>query len=264
MRYFNIFLLAFQDTMTSWTRSIVWLLIPLINACFFMFFWYSAYRTNANVLPGWGINDIFVYYFLIIIFAAFVHSHVEDVLEVQIRQGDIAQHLLKPLPLYTAMYLYELPYRVIQGVYGLLIYVVAVLFAPSLRLPSMAFPIVILIVVSIIFSSLMFQTYKMILGLLAFWTKDNKGIQDTSQVLILFFSGFNMPLLFLPKVIQDIAYHLPFAYAMYFPIVGVQGKLSVGQLTQVIAMQALWLFGFVICYKWLLKKGLKKFSAVGQ
>lgn len=264
MRLLRIFFLFFQDTITGWSRSIVWLMIPFINGGFFMLFWHAAYQTNKNVLPGWDIDSIMTYYLLLIIVATFLHSHIEEKLEIDIRQGHIAQYLLKPYHFYTAMFLHEFPYRLVQGGYALLFYIVFAFFFPQIRLHFVNIESVLLVICIVILGLFLAHTYKMILGILTFWTKDNKGIQDTSQVLILFFAGYNLPLIFLPTPLATIAFHLPFAYFIYFPIVSLQGKLTTGELLSVILVQSMWLVIFVLSYKVILKRGLKKFTAVGQ
>ncbi len=264
MKYIHIFLLSLQDTMTSWTRSLVWLLIPLINGGFFMLFWFAAYRHNNAVLPEWDVHSIMTYYLLLIIFQALLNSHIEEKVESDIRHGNLVQYLIKPFPYYAMMYLLELPYRIIQGGFGFLFYIVAAFLYPPIRLPLLSAEKMIMAFIIVIFASFLFQTYKMVTALISFWTKDNKGLQDTSVVAILFFSGTNLPLAFMPAWLQNIANHLPFAYFIYYPIISFQGKLSTHELWNVIIIQIGWLVFFVLIYKILLYNGLKKFTAVGQ
>lgn len=250
--------------MTSWTRSLVWLLIPLINGGFFMLFWQSAFTANRGVLPGWDVTTMLVYYLLLIIFQALIISHIEEKIETDIRQGDIVQYLLKPYPLYLAYFMAELPYRIIQGGFALLIYFGIAFFYPALWLQSLDWWRGILVLFIILLALILSQTFKVILGLIAFWTKDNKGISDTVTVAIIFFTGMNIPIVFMPTWLQQIAFSLPFPYLIYFPIIGMQGKLSLEECMHVITIQLAWLIVFSFLYKILLKQGLRKFTAVGQ
>lgn len=264
MRYFRILLLYFEDTMTSWTRSLVWLLIPLINGGFFMLFWHAAFTSNRYVLPGWDSTTTMVYYLLLIIFSALINAHIEEKIELDIRQGDIVQYLLKPYPYFLAMFFSELPYRIIQGGFALLLYLSIAFFYPALWLQPLDVLRGILVFLIIVIAMILSQTFKVVLGLIAFWTKDNKGIADTVTVLIIFFTGMNLPIVFMPLWLQQIAFSLPFPYLIYFPIIGMQGKLSAAECLNVIGIQLAWLILFVALYKILLKQGLRKFTAVGQ
>lgn len=264
MRLWRIFLLHFQDTITEWSRSIVWLLIPLINGSFFMLFWSSALQTNKNVLPGWDANSIMTYYILLIILGAAVQSHIEEKIDVDIRQGNIINYLLKPFPFYWAMFLNELPYRLLQGGYAFLVYLVLAILSPVFRIYYPDFLTALLAILIVICAHFLMHTYKMILGMVTFWTTDNKGIVDTSTVVILFFAGFNLPLAFLPPFLMHVAYALPFSYFIYFPIISLQGKLAVPELTTILLTQLIWLGIFVVIYKIMLRYGLRKFTAVGQ
>ena len=76
--------------------------------------------------------------------------------------------------------------------------------------------------------------------------------------------GFVVPLRFLPSWIEKIALLLPFPYAMYFPILAWMGKLSVGELFQVIGMQIMWILLFFGLFTVLWKKGVREYSGVSQ
>lgn len=264
MRYFRIFLLHFQDAFTDRSRSFVWLLIPFVNGGFFLLFWTAAFRANNQLIAGWSSSAIITYYLLLIIASALLYSHIEDRVEFDIQRGEVMKYLLKPFPYYLSMFFLELPYRLIQGVYATVFYLIMAYFWPSIRIAFTNLETVLLVVCIFILAFFLTHTYKMLLGMVTFWTKDNKGLMETSSVLILLLAGFNLPLTLLPTALSHIALSLPFAYFMYFPIISLQGKLSQPELFHVLVTQAFWLFIFGISYKIMLKNGLKKFTAVGQ
>jgi ABC-2 type transport system permease protein len=264
MKYFKIFLLYTQDSMTDRLRSLVWVLIPFINAAFFLLFWSAAFQQGVQTVQGWDRSMIMTYYLLLIIVGAMLLSHIELSVDTDIRLGEVSKYLLKPFPYYWFMFFTELPYRLIQGFYAILFYVALFFFFPEIRIPTPDLLSVLLILLIFICAYFLCFTYKMLIGLVTFWIKDNKGIRDTSDVLILFLAGFNFPLTFLPSPIAEIALSLPFSYIIYYPLISLLGELSAPEMMRVLFIQLIWLALFTCFYKFMLKGGLKKYTAVGQ
>jgi ABC-2 type transport system permease protein len=228
-----------------------------------MIFWFAALQGKSTI-GGWDLNSFITYYLLLIVVGSLVVSHVEDPVDRDIRQGDVAKYFVKPFPYYLFMLFMELPYRLLQGFYGVVMFTFIVFIFPAFRIPLPDIQTSIVLVVIIICAFLMTHTYKMLIGLITFWTKDVRGFTETSDVLILLLAGYNLPLALLPDVMAQIAYALPFAYFMYFPVIALQGKLSFPELLNVLLIQLVWLSVFAFAYRIMLKNGLKKFTAVGQ
>jgi ABC-2 type transport system permease protein len=264
MHIFKIFLLYFQDTLTDRSRSFVWLLLPIINAGLFLIFWHAAFQTNNRVLTGWDSTSIIQYYLLMIISGALLVSHIEDLIQKDIQQGELVKYLLKPFPYYTFLLFQEIPYRILQGFYAISAYLIVLFFFPIIQIHVANLGTMVLLMAMFICSFFLIHTYKTLLGMITFWTKDVRGFKDTSEVVFILFTGFSVPLDVLPGFLQQLVPFLPFSYFIYYPILGVLGKLSFEQLLGVFGIQLFLLGAFVACYKIMLAAGLKKFTAVGQ
>ena len=192
-------------------------------------------------------------------------SHIEeDVAEFDIQQGDLVRYLIRPFPYYWIKFIEEIPYRILQGSYGIIIMItVAVFFGKFIYLthdPIMIFATGIMIIMAFFISF----TMKMSLGLSAFWFKDSRGFFELVTIALIIFSGGIIPLYLFPKTIQTIAYILPFSYTAFFPIIALQGQLTYLQLFQVIGMQILWFGVFISIYRFMWSQGIKEFTAFGQ
>ena len=115
MRYLRIFLLYAQDTLTEKSRAFIWLLLPVVNGGFFLIFWYAALQHGQATVGGWNSQQFIRYYLLLMIVGVLFNSHIEDLLERDIKSGEIVKYLLKPLSFYWSLCFIELPYRLIQG-----------------------------------------------------------------------------------------------------------------------------------------------------
>jgi ABC-2 type transport system permease protein len=107
-------------------------------------------------------------------------------------------------------------------------------------------------------------TFKMIIGIIALWTTDTRGLQQLVDVIIILFAGYIVPVNLLPGILEKIAYFSPFPYMVYFPVIAVQGKLSFYSLFSVIGIQAIWLIVLVLAFLKIWRRGLKRFTDLGH
>lgn len=265
MRYLRILLLHFQDALTDRSRSLVWFLIALFNPILLLLFWSGVYREESTQILNWSLSDIAGYYFLLIIAGALLMTHIEETVGYEdIQYGGLVKFLVKPFAYFWLRFCSELPYRVIQGFFGIVVYLLFRLILGnfiSFQLSLFQLILALLILVLAYFISF---TFKMIVGIASFWIIDAHGLQNLVGAIILIFAGYIMPLELYPHLLNRLAMVLPFAYMIYWPVVAVQGKLVVVELVRVIFSQFLWLVTLVTMYKLVWKNGVKKFTGVGQ
>lgn len=265
MRYVRIFLIHFQEAFYERGRSFVWFLVPLVNALLILAFWIGALKDKGSLGNDWTLSSIASYYFLLIIAGSFLEMHIEeDVAKHDIQEGGLARYLLRPFSYFWFQFFHEIPWRIIQGFYALMVFLLfAFFFGNFVKLTTS--PVVIFLSIIIIILALFLSfVFKMIFGLSAFWITDYTGAQQIVDIVLLVLGGFVIPLEFFPDVLKGVAYILPFSYMTYFPIIALQGKLATFELFRVIAVQSLWLGGFYFTYRFLWDRGVKEFTAVGQ
>jgi len=264
MSILNIFALHFQQILNHRLRSLVWLLIPLANNLTLILFWTGAMK-NSSFAANWTITAATTYYFLLTIAGAMLNSHIEeDVAVLDIQQGDLTRYLIRPFPYYWIKFIEEIPYRILQGTYGILIMIFfTVFFGKFISLTRDPIAILATILMAVMAFFIMF-TMKMNLGLSAFWFKDSRGAFELVYIMIIVLSGGVIPLFLFPKILQTIAYLLPFAYTAFFPILALQGQLTYLQLLQAIGMQTIWLGFFIVLNRIMWSRGIKEFTSHGQ
>lgn len=263
MKYLRIFLLHFQYVTSQPSKSFVRLLIALFNPLATLVFWVAAISSNKNI--GFSLSFITSYYLLNLMLSSLIVSHHERTVGVEdIKEGHLTQYLLKPFSYFWIIFYQELPYRSLQLFYTLLIFIFFfAVFRNFITIVTDPILIISAIVITILAWWIVFL-FKMNLGFVAFWTTDISGAFNLSELLFLVFAGNLMPLSFYPKWLADIAYSLPFSYMIYFPIVAFQGRLSTNEIAQVISRQIIWLAMLYIAYKLLWKRGVRRYTAVGQ
>ena len=265
MRYVRMFLLQFQEIMVQRARSFVWFLLSLLNPLLLLIFWSGVYQQKHAFLSDWSIATVTSYYLLLIIASSLLIVHIEETVAIiDIREGGLVKHLTRPFSYFWLMFINELPWRVFQGALGIFVFLLfSLLFKSFVQLSHDPATLIVSFLIIILAYMISF-IFKMILGLSAFWFTDFWGLQQLVEVVILSFAGFLMPLEFYPKLIEQIAYALPFSYIIYYPIIAIQGKLLLPQLFQVMGIQLMWIIVFAVIYKYLWRKGIEKFVGVGQ
>jgi len=263
MKYLRIFLLHIQHVLENRARAFIWFLLPLMNNLMLIVFWKGSTIQGSNF--QWDMSAITSYYFIMTIVGSMLSSHIEeDVSEFDILQGDLVRYLTRPFSYYLSKFIEELPYRLLQGVYGIILLLLFVIFfKPNMNLNKDLIQLTFIPII-LILGFLISFTLKMILGLTAFWFKENGGLFELFMIANIVLSGGIVPLDLAPPLLRNISYVLPFSYTGYFPIIAIQGKLDLTGILQLITVQSGWLISLYLLNRLIWKKGLKIFTAVGQ
>lgn len=265
MRYVRILALHFQDVFQNRGRSFIYFLMGLLNPLLQLLFWSGAISDSSAIGAYWSFGEMASYYLLITIATSFLVVHIEqDVAFLDIKEGVLAKYLLHPFSYFISKFMEELPWRMIQGLFGLLVFAIFLSFT-HISFPLITNPLQIILAMAIFLLALCISyTFKMVLGLAALWTTDFWGILSIEEVVFLIFGGVVMPLTYYPAPLEKISYFLPLAYIVYFPVVVVQGKLSELEMLGVIIAQIVWIGLLYGLYRMVWQRGLQKFTAVGQ
>ncbi len=263
MRFFRIFLLHFQNVFEYRSRAFIWLIISLVGPLTMILFWNGASQTNSS--SEFPFASIASYYFMLMLVGVMLTSHVEvEVSHEDIRDGGLTKYLTKPFSFYWINFFKEIPYRLLQGFYSLVILIIFALLFPSL-VSFVTDPLSVVLTLSIfILGYLLSFTYKMLVGFIAFWLTDIGGFLQFENMIWIMLTGYVLPLPLLPSYIESIALFSPFSYMIYFPVLAAQGSLSHSQLFFTLFVQLCWLGVLLLFYQLLWRNGIKKYTAVGQ
>lgn len=265
MRYVRILLIHFEDAIAERARSFVWFLIALINPLMLLLFWRGALIESPGAYGQWNISSIVSYYLLLIIAGAFLQVHIDEKIAYSdIQQGQLANYLTRPFSYLLWNFFIELPYRVLQGSFGIAVFLIVSFVFRDIVAISRDPVILTLAAVVILLGYMLSFFFKMLVGLSALWTTDFSGLVNLVEVVTLVVGGFVMPIHLLPSALQRISFSLPFAYMFYFPIIAVAGQLTIPELLRVVAVQLVWIAGLGSIYHIVWKRGTKLFTAVGQ
>ncbi len=263
MRYVRIFFLHFQYVFEQRGKSFVWLLVSLINPFILLIYWRAALRTNN--IYGWSLSSLSTYYFLLIIAAAMLMSHIDEaVSEEDISEGRLVTYIIKPFSYFWYNFIREIPWRLLQGFFGIFSCVLFFMAFGNFISISWTLNTAVFTLIVLALAYLLSFTFKIFIGLLAFWLTDISGFYQVIEIVMLVMAGYILPLDAMNSSLRLIANLSPFPFMIYYPVLTLQGKLGIYDLLSVIYRQIFWIMIFAVAYKITWNKGLKKFTGLGQ
>jgi ABC-2 type transport system permease protein len=119
------------------------------------------------------------------------------------------------------------------------------------------------VLISISLSWLISFAWRFLINLAAFWTPNATGIGRFGYVLSWFFSGFLMPLRFLPDWVQTMANFTPFPHLLNTVVDVYLGILTGEALLLALLTQAVWAVGLVVIGQLVLRTAVKRLVILG-
>ena len=237
---------------------VIWMLsgmLPLLM----MFVWMGLAKDGP--IAGYGPTEFATYFLLVFFVRQMTKVAVVWDLDREIRLGDLSPKLLRPLDPVWQHAIHNLAERVVNFVVavppialGLWLAGAWSLLEPS-AIPGFA--------AALAGAWLLHFIRQYAFGLLAFWTDQAVALENAWFVLYIALGGGLAPIDLLPESLQGVAFHLPFAYTIDFPVRVLMGKVSGSALYFGLAAQAGWIVGFVILQRVLWWRGLRRYGAVG-
>jgi len=265
MKYFRLFALSMHRAGYIKSRCVVWFIMSLFVPSIICMYWVAAIRENPILSKSFSQGTIVTYYVTTITLSALLVSHLkEHIMRLDIQNGEMARYLLRPLSYYWHNTLFhEMPFRILQGGYGIMVFTILRIFFPYLFTLHIDMATLVLGCISGIMGFFICANLEMILGFLAFWFFDLKLIHNAYEVIFILLGGLNMPLYFFPKILSDIAYLTPFPSVVYIPTLIITRYVPHDQVYSMLGQQLIWLFITSIGYQILWKRGIRKFTAAG-
>jgi ABC-2 type transport system permease protein len=248
----------------KWTFVLTLIIHPvilLINVALFT----SIYAYNqTQFIKGYSLDQMIWYFTAVSFISIFVWNFTDQRISNRILTGELTIDLLRPVSLFRFELANAIALR-ITGIFfefvpGIILY--SLLYFPRF-LTVAAFVKFFILAVTAFF---IYYLFSFLLGLSAFIIKSNTAIIDIRVAIMSIIGGSVIPLEFYPGWLNAILDFLPFKYIFYWPVQFFLNKEAVRGLDKFILIfliQWLWILIFYWVCKFLWKKAVKKFCAVG-
>ncbi len=264
-KYWHVLALGIQSTLVYRVNFVVRALFGLVPLIALILLWRAIYAGSpSGEIAGFNLPELITYYLMVNVVVALTAVTEDDwQIAADIRDGRISQFLLKPVD--------YLSYRFSLFLAGRLVYTLAALpptvvflwtqreylLAPasSMHLGVFALSLALTAALQFLISFTM--------ALLAFWV-----LEVATFIFILFAfehvaGGHLFPLDLLPAPIAAALSYTPFPYMLYFPIQIYLGRVEGPELWRGIAIQTFWACAAFLLARFIWRRGLRRYSAVG-
>ncbi|MBI3973615.1 MAG: ABC-2 family transporter protein [Chloroflexi bacterium] len=203
-----------------------------------------AFRSQGTI-AGYSAADAVTYAWVTQALIMVVHLWGWYEVERTIRTGDVVSDLSKPFS-YLGFWLAKDAGRAAYFVLfrGLPVLALGqVMFGlrwPSSPLVWVAFAASLTLAVVVSFA------WRFLLNLTAFWTTDARGINQLAAAVVLFLSGFVMPIRLFPDWLRGAVLALPFAGMTQIPCDVFLERLDGADLAGALGLQAFWAVAFLL------------------
>jgi ABC-2 type transport system permease protein len=255
------FKIMFQYKWTFAITVIVQPIILFINLALFKSIY--AYNHTASI-KGYSLEQMVWYTTAYWIVLGFIWNSTTQELSRKILSGDLTMDLLKPFPVIRVELAVNVASRVIalimDTIPGMVVYSL-IIFPKFLTMASL-FRFLTVVLLAFFLNYLT----AFLLGLFAMSLKNNSSMLTISNLLVSFAGGAFIPLEFFPDWFNRIVTYLPFKYIVYWPIQFFINKPTTGQFAvwaEILIIQLGWIVLLYIACKFLWKKMIKRYCAVG-
>jgi ABC-2 type transport system permease protein len=263
-KYIAVFKLGLQNTFVyrwNFLLRAVFQLIPLAGT---VFLWRAVFNEKGGGMQGYDYGSMVYYYLLTIVVSALVTPGEDEwQIAADIREGQINSFLTKPLS--------YLAYRFSMYASARLVYTAVTIgpvaliflyFRQYVTLPSDSWTYL-WSFLSLIMAALIQFFISYALSMMAFWILEISTIIFIVYSFEYFLGGQMFPVDIMPPMIQAAMKWLPFYYELFCPIAIFLERLKGGDMYQALIIQAGWMFGTWAIARFMWRRGLGHYQAVG-
>ncbi len=255
-KYYYLFWFNYRSNTAYRWSSLSWLFGHLFMIAGTIYIWYIS-SINGSTL--FNFKEIFTYYIIggLISFSNGVHYNLGG----KITEGKLSNFMINPTSVLMRCTISDLGWHSFSNIINIILLTgIAIVGREYIFLPNNPTTVILTLIVAII--GFVTQIYiNLIFGMLAFWMTDAWGIFDLQGNITNILSGKLIPLSILP--FAGVISVLPFAYFYYLPIQIFMQKFNLESIVQITIVGLLWVLSLHIMTRYIWKKGLKKYEAIG-
>jgi ABC-2 type transport system permease protein len=248
--------LEYRAQLALWLLSSIF---PLVMMAIWL-----ALISEAGAINGWGDVEFVSYYVAAAVCRSLTEVWITWTWDEQLRTGELSVKLLKPVDPLTQIVGYEvLGWKLLIA--AILVPLVSVLALLSPLVNYTTDPLRILACAAMVIAAMIMNTYlASVFGVLGLWTTQSRNLFGLLYGGVgQFFAGFIAPLSLFPEGFQAIAGVLPFRSSLALPVEILMGRLSGAEIAVGFLVTFAWGIGAWLLYRWLWRRGLRHYEAVG-
>jgi ABC-2 type transport system permease protein len=240
---------------------VIWLMGLLLEPVIYVSVWTTVARAEGGEVDGFTAGAFAAYFLTALIVNHATFTWVMWEFEYRVRNGHLSPLLLRPVHPIHRDIANNLTFKLLTlAVVVPVAAILAFLFRPSFDLVPWA---VVAFVPALALAIAVRFAVEWTLALTAFWTTRTSAINELYYVAFLFLSGQAVPLALLPVPARLVADLLPFRWFVAFPVELFLGRVTPAGAAVGFAAQVGWLLVVAMTLRFVWRRGLRQYSAVG-
>lgn len=239
----------------------IWLLGGILEPVIYMIVWTTVANAQGGAVNGITAGDFAAYYIVGMVVQQLIFSWIMWEYEYLIRDGTFAARLMRPVhPIFQDVAV-NLSYKTITlaAIIPTAI-LLTLLFRPTFVLQWWSLAA---FAPALVLAFVLRFTMDWTLAQAAFWTTRVSAVNRLYEVTFALLSGRFAPLALFPPAILLLANLLPFRWMFAFPVELFLGMLTPRDAVIGFAAQLGWIAVAVLLMRFIWKRSVRKFSAVG-
>lgn len=254
---------AFQRTLTYRFELWVELFINVLFMLIYVYLWKALY-TGKTTVEGYDLTRILTY---IVVSQTLLSFHftlrIARVIEEKVRTGEVVTDLMKPVDFQLMLLATGVGTSFHTVLFNMLPKLLLFYGGLSLSLPSSMLTVGFFIV-SVMLGFVILFSIEFLIGILAFWVVEIRGIYfAVIWGISWFFSGYFLPLEHYPVLLAKIAEYLPFQAIIYSPTAIYVGRITGKAVVRVLRMQLFWTVALIGLGRLVYRAALRKLVIQG-
>lgn len=242
--------------------------LPIITQ---IFLWWAIFQSinpedpNAGKLSGYSFSDMVAYYLLTMLGRAFSSMPgLSSNIATMIRSGEIKRFLVQPIDVLSFLFWSRVAHKIAYYTIAILPFALVFFLCRGFFIHGWPDTVTLLaFIASLILSFALGFFLEACIGLIGFWMLEVSSLLFVYMLLQFFLSGHMFPLDILPDPWASVVSYMPLKYLAYFPAAVFLGKVQGEQLAFDMFMLLFWTVFFAVLSRFLLRRGLNRYSGFG-
>ena len=219
--------------------------------------------SDQGVALPYSRSQFVTYYVLLSVVSMLTSTWLAPFVAQAIRLGYLSPWLLRPAPYIANFAGNNLGEKIVKLPLLLpLVALMALFFWADLRLPDQPRDWL-LFVLALPLAAMVAFLLDFVIGSLAFWMQDVRGLVRVKNLVGAFLAGQIIPLALFPPGAAGFLEAQPFRYTLSFPLELLTGSLTPAAAARGFAWQVGYCVGLWACYRLLWRYGLRSYAATG-
>lgn len=210
-------------------------------------------------------GDYLLYYLMMPLIFSLTACNTVFEIPQEIRDGTLNRDLLKPFPPIWFHIVRNLAGKAVQILFlGGVISGFFLIFHGNIVFPSFSWARAVLFFCSLVLAMNLRFVITTTIAMTGFWIERVETLHLVlNQAVYALFGGMVVPIETYPPIFRNIAYFLPYRYALSFPIEVLRGKISERQIFLGVLIACSYCLIFFIICRILWRSGLRQYTAYG-